>query len=1319
MVANTFLVKTGLGQLTNPEIEHIEYQGLSKASITCILQDSQGFMWFGSSNILYRYNGYEFTAFLHSKTDSNSLSNNVVVDIIEDGEKNIWIATSGGGLNKYTPSLNIFKRFISEPDKPESLTDNQITSITLDKQGRLWIAYPHDGFSRLNIQDNSFIHYNAATTENKFPDYGIPEIFASSDGKIWFAMYNSKLGYLDINKKANLVPDSAEFKIFHKNNMNDGLAHKGFKRFSENRNGDIIIMSTGKNKSIYRYNRKTSTFDQIFDSLIDFEFDTYLPTGDGGIYVAGKYKMIFIQNDEIQLQFSYKKNNINSWRGFDPDVLYHDRSGVLWIGTIRGLDKYRRKKFVPYQLTQETDSNNITGIVQDMEGNTWLSIWKVGVYRLNKDGSHQLFRSGVGNQGLEAKRVWKLYRDSYNTIWLGTYEEGLYRIVTKNGKVKFLKCRKANFEPFKENCTVVAIEEDENRDLWVGCWYGQSLMRYNRKTNTLEKIWRDDPFNDSLSIGTNIVNAIFTDENNDFWVGTNEGLAKRIQKKQGNILPVYKRYAVVPGKKHWLSNNSINCLFEDSKGNFWIGTKNGLNLMDRTNETFKNYTTSEGLSNNHIVGIEEDDTGTLWISTKDGLTSYNSESGEFTKYLPEDGLIESGYTLNSIYKAQDGKLFFGGEKGYNTFYPGEIHTNTAPPNMVFTGFKIFNKSIAPGKAYKDGRIILDTSITQIRAITLSYKDKIFSVEFAALDYNIPKKHKYVYIMEGFKDEWTEVDADRRFVTYTNLNPGEYTFKVRGTNNDGVWSKTRELHITIIPPFWQTWWFRISAFVFIIGLALSFYFWRVNTLKARQRELEQKVDERTAELKEANTSLEEQKEEIQQQNDEITAANEEIKSSRDQLEKAFNNIKILSEFGQKLTATFDFDHINKMIYDYVVSLVDTAAFGIGIYNEKRDIIDFPYFMENGKPIPYFFKSLSSDRSLSVKCFVNKQEIVISNLSEEYKQYLKELPEVKTSKLPRSVIHLPLIAEGKSIGTLTVNSYGMQAYNEADVNNLRTLASYISIALDNSRAYRQLDRQQEQITGSIRYGQTIQQAILPPDDIMKKYHDTFVLYRPKDIVSGDFYWFTSVETHGRASLQGKPMFFYAVVDCTGHGVPGAFMSMIGSRLLAEIINEMHILNPKDILENLDRMIVKSLRQKETSNHDGMDVSLVRLDKLPDETNKVIYSGAKRPLLYYQNKIHTIEGTRRSIGGLRIDKSKNPFEEKEIILPKDSLLYLSSDGLVDQCNPQRKKFSTKRLIEYLGEMVTLDMDAQDKFLNDKLDEFQGQYVQRDDITFMGIKL
>ncbi len=1292
-------------------------------------------MWFGTTEGLYKYNGYEFTAYKYNPLDSFSIINSDISDIAADQSGHVFACTKGG-FSVYQRDLDRFKNYRHDPGNENSIIADYVKSVYIDTKERIWIG-TELGLDEFLIEEEKFAHVPIETdTSLHLNGKSISVIEEDSKGTLWLGTWEGGLLSLDreTHSCVRYVHDPDNPKSIPFNIIEDieatpdyglwiGLHGAGLCYFDLQTNTFTHYKSDPNDRNTLRNNNIRSL---CLDSK-------------GNLWVGNETTLsIFDENKNTFSHYAYNPLDKKSLKNGLVVSIYEDKTGNIWVGNHAiNLFSPLQDKFSPYY--HEPDNPEMQDYAKDIlvdDTKIWIATFGQGIkiYDKNLQNYRRIHNRKNAKSGKILSNICTAFlKDNNNRIWVGTLE-GIS--IFDAHSTRFIKHFSYNDKLIHPN--IYYLYQDARGIIWICTQEG---------INTFDPV--NDQFNEVFyeRNGFNFkINSMVEDTRGNLWLGSQNGLIYH-DISTGHFISYYHQKM----QPKSLSNNHIESLFKDSEGQLWIATKSGLNLYDAESDNFKVYNENNGFENPHIWSILEDNHQNMWLTTPMGITEFNPSTGKVQNYDAENGAKFNSAASKML---SDSRFVVGGlHRGFYLFHPDSIKDNPKIPPVEITNFQLFNKDIKPGPESP-----LSNDISMTNEITLTYKQSVFSFEFTALNYILPEKNQFAYMMEGFEEDWLYTNADKRYVSYTNLDPGEYMFRVKACNNDGVWNNDgTSLKITITPPWWQTWWFRISLFVFITAGVLSFYFWRVSALKARQRELERKVDERTSELKEANIELEEKQEEIQQQNDEILSVNEELKSrneeissineelkykneeivsqkeeiltSRDQLEKAFDNIKVLSEFGQKLTATFDFDDINKMIYNYVCSLMDTSAFGIGLFNEKKGIIDFPYFIVDGKPVPYFFKTLDNDKSLTVKCFKNKQEIWIHHLSENYKKYLNELPEMRISKLPESMIHLPLIAEDKSIGTLTVNSSKKNAYNETDINNLRTLASYISIALDNSRAYRLVNRQKEQITGSIKYGQTIQQAILPSQEMLNKYHDSFVLYRPKDIVSGDFYWFATVEahgrnpveTHGRASLQGRPMTFYAVVDCTGHGVPGAFMSMIGSRLMNEIVNEMHVTEPNAVLEKLDRMVVKALRQEQTENFDGMDISLVKITPLnKTETHfQVVYAGAKRPLYYYTDKILTIQGTRRSIGGFRSKTKPVPFTNNELELQKGNILYLSSDGLTDQCNPKRQKLNTKRLFEYLSEISNLSVSEQKKILEKYLNNFQGKYIQRDDITFMGIKL
>jgi serine phosphatase RsbU (regulator of sigma subunit) len=395
------------------------------------------------------------------------------------------------------------------------------------------------------------------------------------------------------------------------------------------------------------------------------------------------------------------------------------------------------------------------------------------------------------------------------------------------------------------------------------------------------------------------------------------------------------------------------------------------------------------------------------------------------------------------------------------------------------------------------------------------------------------------------------------------------------------------------------------------------------------------------------------------------------------------------------------------------LMPAESFGIGIYNQAGNCIDFDGIIEKEQILPYHFESLSDTHSLAAYCFNNQKAILLNDVSTEISYYTgSSIPNTNTAALPQSLIYQPLMFGNKPIGVLTAQSFLPNAYTKRDAMLLATLASYIAIAFDNAKVYRIIKIKNEQITDSIHYAKTIQQAILPSEKLINSlFKDNFIIFYPKDIVSGDFYWLHHVQT------ATQNLTFIAVVDCTGHGVPGALMSMIGNTLLNEIVIKKEIYEPKLILESLNDSIRVYLKQDENENHDGMDICLCRITP-NQEHYEISYAGAKRPLFVMKNGIlKELKGSRKSIGG--IQDTNREFTQENIVLTPNDCIYLCSDGFIDQNNKTRERFSTHRLTDLIRLYSKLSCAEQKELIEKAFHQFKGESLQRDDVSLIGIKL
>ncbi len=706
--------------------------------------------------------------------------------------------------------------------------------------------------------------------------------------------------------------------------------------------------------------------------------------------------------------------------------------------------------------------------------------------------------------------------------------------------------------------------------------------------------------------------------------------------------------------------------------------------------------------------------GDVWMSASIGLIRYDTKSDKYYIYDVSDGLQGYSFYLNCAFQSAKGYMYFGGSKGFNRFIPSEVEPNSFVPPVYISKLDLYGKSISPNL----NPSLLNSVISQTEQIELSHKDDFLRFEFEALNYRNAFKNKYAYKLEPLQKEWVYTSADRRDATYTSLNPGEYVFKVKASNNDGIWNETpTELNITIRPPWWETPLARILFALVLIGLTYLFYRWRTANLRRKKENLERLVEERTNDLKGANIDLQSKNEEIVVQNEELQQQSEEISAQRDKieaqhhdLETAYKDISIVSEVGKDITGSLSLNRIFEEVYKDVNLLMNAPTFAIGVYNEEENSLEFIEIDGKGKAVSSSKDFLNRKDLLSVQVFKENKSIVIENFADEFPNKSSE---------SQSIIYLPLNSKGKKIGVITVQSPKANAYNERHLTILETLASYAATALDNSIAYEIINTKNKMITDSIRYAQTIQEAILPTEIKLKSaFKDHFVLFKPKDIVSGDFYWHISVKNEE----TGKDLHYVATVDCTGHGVPGAFMSMIGARILNEVVIEKGHRSPAKILELMNESVIIALKQDSSNkyaNMDGMDLSLCLLEKDNENETKLTFAGAKSAIYIHRNKTNEIErvsGDKRAIGGLQ--RRTKPFENFELTLFDNDALYLITDGYMDQNGTTHKKFGRQHFLELLEKCADMPMQSQKELLETALMKHQENAEQRDDITVLGIR-
>lgn len=838
-------------QSNNIRFDRISIEkGLSQSTVNAIFQDKRGFMWLGTQDGLNMYDGYNFKVFKYDGNDPASLSENFVHAILEDTHGNLWIGTEGG-LNLYDRNNNTFKHFLHNDKNPQSISSNRIRCIYQDRQGTLWIG-TEDGLNKTIIDSTDkknlklkFSVYRSGSSENSLSDNFINTILEDYKQNLWIG--TEKGGLVRFNREKN------EFISYKHDDSNPNAIPDDKINVIYEDNEKSLWIGTANGLSLY--DRGHKNFHNIFSNGTLFSLPNniiralwqdrtgffWIGTEGGGLCKYDKVKHRFITYHNIG-------GNTNSLSNNNVYSIFEDRTGTMWIGTNVGINKFdlNKQNFYTYQASSNAKSvsSNIVWSIYEDGDVVWLGT-DAGINRFDRnDGTFhdfplpkQFVKDGNTN-------VYSLAKDPNGKILVGAYS-GILEFDPVKGSFDWLRSydRKSNELNNKRGYTIFF---DKNKNYWFGTREGLLYMDANRSSFTYYK----NDFADGSSISNNIIRDIYQSSDGSIWIGTNGGgLNKVVIDEDGNKR--FKNYRAEPGKKDGLNNDIILSLFDDGKGSLWIGTYGGgLNRMDLKSGTFTHYTEKDGLPNNVIYGILPDNENNLWLSTNRGLSKFNITSQKFSNYFESDGLQSNEFNIGAYFRGTKGDLYFGGINGFNVFNPARIRTNSFAPDVVITDFLLFNKTVKVGN-----ESVLKQNVTDTKEIFLNYKDNVFSIEFAALHYSNSDKNQYAYMLEGFDEDWNYI-GNRRVAPFTKLDPGNYLFKVKASNSDGVWSnKITELRITIKPPFWKTWWFRIAAF---IAIAVAFFVWyqnRINSIVEQKRELERLVAERTIKIKNQHDELE--------------------------------------------------------------------------------------------------------------------------------------------------------------------------------------------------------------------------------------------------------------------------------------------------------------------------------------------------------------------------------------------------------------------------------------------------------------------------------
>ncbi len=809
-------------------------KGLSQSTVYCTYQDSQGYIWVGTEDGLNKYDGYTFDIYKFDPTDSTTLSNNIVRCIFEDKQNELWIGTDNG-LNKFNPSNGSFTRYQNIPGNSSTLSSNIITSITQDNKNEIWIG-TNNGLNKLDLGSEIFSSFHSVDgNTNSLSSNFISAVYFFNN-KLWVGTASNGLNQFDIETHLSKRISSSSQSALSDNEVSCISSDKKGNLWVGTLNGGVNIISS--NGKISRFNMSNGLSSNSVFTIHEDNFGTmWLGTFGGGLDALN-----LLTNKII----NYHRESQNS-ESISSNKIYHlfeDKAGTIWISTANGLSFYNRTiaKFTTLKINDNDDAasnNSIFSICEDKQGNVWTGSLGSGLNVFSRNENrfvNEKFPS-ISNPLLRFSNVFSITVDKNDIVWIGT-SDGLLSYNKTNGSIAEYKTSNGGLSNNYVRCVI----EDKSGQLWIGT-HGGGIDKLNKDSGK-SKIYKKIN-GDNSSLSSDVVVSIYEDKKGQLWIATyGGGLCLFNQKTEK-----FTTFKNNPADNKSISSNFIHSIFEDINGKLWIGTYGGgLNIYDSQKKSFTHYTERDGLPNNIINSIISDSNNNIWLSTNNGVCKLNIHNdqklltADSRTYNIQDGL-QNKFNENSSFLGKGGWLYFGGSNGLNVFHPDSIVDNTVIPPVVITRFYLFEK---PAR--------MDTLITSKHTLHLNYTQNFFSFEFAALNYLFPDKNRYAYMMENLNDEWT-YSGTRRYATYTNIDPGEYIFRVKACNNDGVWNETGiAIKITIDPPIWKTKWFIALFALLITGLIFLYIRFRTNSLVKQNVLLEDKVNLRTTELQVKNIEL---------------------------------------------------------------------------------------------------------------------------------------------------------------------------------------------------------------------------------------------------------------------------------------------------------------------------------------------------------------------------------------------------------------------------------------------------------------------------------
>jgi ligand-binding sensor domain-containing protein/signal transduction histidine kinase len=995
--------------------------GLSDSNMTCALQDNVGFLWFGTDNGLNRYDGYDFSIFTHDPSDGQSLGADEVSALYQDQAGTLWIGTAGGGLDAFVSDQGRFIHYVHDPELP-SLSSNTVTAIVGGNLGQLWIATWGGGMDRFNPATGEFFHYRASS--GRLSSDEVYTLYLDRSGILWIGTTKG-LDKLDLPKGEYThfdiaLPEQSGGDLPVRAVTADpdgslwlGTGGGGLLRFNPADASMTQYLTDPQDLEGYAYN-------DIVSLLLDRTGILWVGTDGGGLYTFDRETGLFLRHPtDPRDSYSISSNYV--------ETIYQDRQDILWIGTQGGgINKYDRSSqgFTHYQNHPNDPNslghNRVLSVLEDRNGVLWIGTDGRGLDRFDRQtGIITHIQNEAGNPNTPSSNyISSLWEDHLGFLWLGTWGEGLDRFDPITGE--FLHFQTDPNDPDSLSHQMIwPIFEDRSGRLWIGT-FGGGLNKLDRETGQFAH-WRHDP-DDASTLLSDLVTSIFEDGAGTLWIGTAGGVNRYdpttngfVRYPEGHGAPAEPSAIDLPG--------SITAIRQDSTAALWVANSvRGIATLDAETGEFEYITEENGLPSNTVASLEIDDEGFLWVSTAKGLAKFDPRTKRVRSYGARDGLQGYQFTFGSSHRGQDGEMFFGGTTGLDVVQPLAIRENAFVPPIVLTKLTQGGIAIAAGP-----------TANQLDDIRLRWPNNYFEFEFAALNYIQPEKNQYAYMLEGFDADWIYV-GNRRFGQYTNLPGGEYTLRIKGSNNDQIWNELgTAIKITIVPPFWEAWWFLATLGVVAAGTAFFGYRLRVRGIQARSRELETLVKDRTAELRQRTHQLQERTAELEERNIEIDRRRQELEA--------------LYRADAELDRCLHLEDVLRALVDIAIEMLQADKSSFFVWDPDRDKLVIG--MARGfQPDALSRLSFALGEGTVGQVAASGQPMVVQDARHDERI---GKPELIIAEGIRSFMQVPIRVGGRIFGVFSADYIQPRAFGDEEQRLFLALAQRAGLAIETVQRY----------------------------------------------------------------------------------------------------------------------------------------------------------------------------------------------------------------------------------------------------------------------------